>query len=340
MYNEYIIGKEQPALSKKGLALVSLQKLTKIPGKLRRIYYRVLNRLHTQNRYSHTGEDNEGITVIILSYRRMNSLRVLLKSLHMQHLGDIKLEIILINNSSQRSLRKSSLTRLGRVLNQFEDIKIINSSHNWMVSIRYAMGQLAKYETILYMDDDMYFLDADYLKDMYAAFKSVRPIDILGCWNTLWLAYDNVNLKIASVTLNDAKITQLTETDINGAGCCMFSRELLSNPAIMGITARQDDMAFSLQAALEYGSRNYYFPSHQRVAFHHERQLHAIHDLPDKTIEKLNLYRQLWLAGYQPVIERLAEEGKPLPAEIQHATTVEQVWNPDSTNQMRTPAQK
>ena len=73
-----------------------------------------------------------GVSIIVLSHNRLGALRALLESLLRQDLAGIPIELIVCNNAPDVSLRASRFSALGRLFRRFPDLKILNSSHNWL----------------------------------------------------------------------------------------------------------------------------------------------------------------------------------------------------------------
>lgn len=256
-----------------------------------------------------------GLTTIILSYERMKALTALLKSLLQQHLNDLDIELILFNNSSRIQLTTSPLSRIGRLSRKFSDVKIVNSIHNWRDSIRYALATVARYETILFLDDDITLLDPNFIRYMFDTFRTLRPVDILSCWNTLWVDWQNNYFSAVSLAFTTPEITELTECDTCGTGICMFNKSMLLNPKILEIAMCSNfpqayDMGFSLIAAMECDSRRYYLPSHGMLKFHKQYTKKALSAYTGHYEDRYGLYKSLFNCGYKPVLSKLLSESK------------------------------
>ena len=93
-------------------------------------------------------------------------------------------------------------------------------------------------------------------------------IDLLSCWNTLWVDWNEDNFSCVSLTFETPGITRLTQTDTIGPGICMFNKELLVNARILDLSRgfpKADDMAFPLVAARGMGQPKLFSPVIQDV---------------------------------------------------------------------------
>ena len=138
--------------------------------------------------------EGPGCTVIVISYDRPRALDSLLRGLSAQRLDNVAMELIVCNNAEDVQLSLSQDTTTGRLM-RLPDVKIVNSSHNWLCRVRYPMATLARYDTIIFIDDDVVINDDQFVKYMYDAFATVRPIDILSCWTALWTEWNDDHLK-------------------------------------------------------------------------------------------------------------------------------------------------
>src|SRR5688572_30292958 len=105
-----------------------------------------------------------GVSIVVLSHERLGALRALLESLLRQDTGGMPLELIVCNNSRSVELRASVFSRLGRLFRRFPDVKIFNSSHNWLCRIRYTLATLARHDVILFLDDDLIPVDPGFVR--------------------------------------------------------------------------------------------------------------------------------------------------------------------------------
>ncbi len=255
------------------------------------------------------GSSGVGITLVVLSYERLQALAALLKSLLKQELAGMELELIICNNSPRVRLTKSQFSSLGRLLNRYNDIKIINSSHNWRCGVRYAIATLARYETILFLDDDIILIDPHFIRYMFDHFQKLTPMDILSCWCTLWVEWNDDYFSAVSMSFTTPEIIELTETDTCGMGICMFNKQVLSQKLLRRIISppfpEADDMGFSLIAALECGSRSYYLPSYGMLGFHKDCTKGALYNRAGHYDDLYAFYKSLLNEGYKPVLSRL-----------------------------------
>jgi len=254
------------------------------------------------------------LTIIVLTHQRADGLTALLEGLLTQSANGPAYELILVNNSPERILDGSSAGKLGKLINAFADCKVINNSHNWGTKARYSVTSLASNETILFLDDDLILLDEHFLGDMYAAFKDLKSVDILSCWNELWLEWEKDQLRSAALDFLTPGIDELILSDTVGPGIAMFKRNLLLNPKVLDVAMQRhqenpivSDMGFSLAASMFEGSEKYYFPAYGRLAFHEEAHSGAIYQIPKRHQDLLALYKRLSREGYKPVMDRLAE---------------------------------
>lgn len=240
----------------------------------------------------------------------MKALEALLKSLLRQELGDIELELMICNNSSRIYLKKSRFSKIGRLLRTFSDVKIVNSSFNWRCKIRYTLSTLAKYDTILFLDDDIVLIDPNFIRYMFTTFQKLRSIDILSCWNTLWVDCNDDFFVMVPLIFESPEITVLTQSDTCGPGICMLGKQLLMNSKILNMHPQAyplaDDMALSIIASMECGSRSYYLPSYGLLKFHKQHLKGALHKQQEHYDDLYSLYKFLWKKGYKTVLSRLS----------------------------------
>ena len=250
-----------------------------------------------------------GVTVIVLTYQRMAALAALLRSLLRQELGSLPLELIVCNNSPWVRLKPSQFSTIGRLLSQFANLKIFNSNYNWRCQVRYAVATLAAHETIMFIDDDITILNRNFISYMYENFRALGSKDLLSCWNTIWVDWNEENFSCASLSFETPGITQLTQTDTIGPGICMFNKELLVNARILDLShgfPKADDMAFPLVAAVEWGSRSYFLPSYKMLEMHYECNRNSLYEVSGHSAELYSQFKGLLKEGYQPVLSRNA----------------------------------
>jgi glycosyltransferase involved in cell wall biosynthesis len=253
----------------------------------------------------------EGVTVIVLTYRRPAALAALLRSLLRQKLGNLPLELMVCNNAPEIRLGPSRFSALGRLFRQFGDLKIFNSSHNWRCRVRYAVATLAAHDTIMFIDDDITLLDRNFIRYMYDNFRTLGPHDLLSCWNGLWVEWTEEYFRHVSLNFETQGITRLTQTDTIGPGICMFRKGLLANERILDLSRgfpRADDMALPLVAALEFGSRSYFLPSYKMLEMHYEYNRNALYTVPGHTAQLYAQLKSLLHEGYRPVLSRIAAD--------------------------------
>jgi glycosyltransferase involved in cell wall biosynthesis len=253
---------------------------------------------------------DDGITVIVLSYERMTSLKLMLDSLLAQELVGIPIELIVCNNSFKVHLRQSCFSLIGRSLRKFSDIKIVNCSYSWGTSIRYALATLSKYDTILFVDDDMILRSHDFLAYMFREFKQLKHADLLSCWNRFWVEWNEDYYSSLSLTFKTPGIVDLTKCDVAGPGICMFNKAILT-PRVLDVVTNPEfpgafDMGFSLICALEHDSQCYYLPSYGMIETHEQNRKSALARYPEYRRDLHALFKSMWKQGYRPVLSRLS----------------------------------
>jgi hypothetical protein len=236
-------------------------------------------------------------------------LAALLGSLLQQELGGLSLELMVCNNAPGVRLKPSRFSPLGRLFGQFPNLKIFNSSYNWRCRVRYAVATLATHDVIMFIDDDITLLNRNFISYMYENFRALGSKDLLSCWNTIWVDWNEENFSCASLSFETPGITQLTQTDTIGPGICMFNKELLLNARILELSRgfpKADDMAFPLVAAVEWGSRSYFLPSYKMLEMHYECNRNSLYTVSGHSAELYAQFKGLLKEGYQPVLSRNA----------------------------------
>lgn len=253
-----------------------------------------------------------GFTLIVLTHDRPRALRVLLEGLVAQQLGGAAMELIVCNNAPGVRLAASPWTATGRLLRRLGDVKIFNSSHNWLCRVRYPLATLARHDTIVFLDDDVVLKDEGFLRYMLAAFATVRPIDVLSCWTALWTEWTDQHLKKVRMNFLGPAPSALTECDYAGPGICIFDRRILTESGLLALAPelqRSDSSWFPWLTTMKLGTRKYYLPSHGRLAFHDEYARHALTAAPGFRPELYAAYKAAWTRGYVPVLAR--KRGEP-----------------------------
>ena len=258
--------------------------------------------------------DRDGISIVVLSYERLEALAALLRGLLGQELGGLRCELLLWNNSRSVHLAPSASSEVGRLLAEFPDLKVFNSSHNWLCRVRYALATLARYETIFFIDDDLAPTDPRLIHDLHDALGKLRPVDIVSCWTALWTEWNDRALTKVRMGFTRPEPAELTECDYIGPGICMFRKRILFHPAMLDQGpegARSDSSWFPWIAAMELGSRKYYLPTHGRLRVHAEHRHAALGDIPGFRTELYAAYKRMWRRGYRPVLGRTGAERVP-----------------------------
>lgn len=257
-------------------------------------------------------ETLQGLTIVILSYDRLDGLYALLDSLQRQRLEGLNLEIMICNNAVDRRL--IGRRRLAAKLAAFPDVKILDSSYNWGCAIRYGIATMAKYETVLFIDDDIVLNDLGFVRYMYDQFLLLERNDILSCWTSIWAEWDERSFAPIGLTFLTDESRDMVEVDTIGPGISMFRRDMLVDPnvldAIMSpVHPRADDMAFSMIPCLVQGSRKYFLPCYGMLRFHRQWRKKSLTARP-KRFEHLHaMYKDHLRVGYEPVLTRQARMG-------------------------------
>ncbi|MEO8602759.1 MAG: hypothetical protein ABI629_09300 [bacterium] len=252
-----------------------------------------------------------GISVVVLSYERLEALAVLLRALSEQQLGGLGLELLLCNNSRAVHLAPGNGSEVGDLLAALPDAKVFNSNHNWLCRVRYSLATLARYETVCFIDDDLAPADAHVLRDLYDALGGLRPVDIVSAWTALWTAWDDAALTKVRMGFTRPAPTQLTECDYVGPGLCMFDRRILFAPGLLDLppeALRSDSSWFPWVTSMTLGTRKYYVPSYGRWRRHAQHTHAALMDGAGFRTELYSAYKQAWKRGYQPVLSRLGDD--------------------------------
>jgi hypothetical protein len=266
-----------------------------------------------------------GVSLVLLSFERLAALRELLEALLDQELQGIRLEVLLGNNSPRVHLRPSAFSAIGRLLRRLPDVKIFNSSYNWLCRTRYALATLGRYDTILFLDDDLIPVHAGLVRQMLDVLETLRPVDILSCWTALWTHWDDQRLTKVRMGFLYPDTTVLTECDYVGPGISMFRKRLLLHPALLDLPEelhRSDSTWFPWLPAMELGSRKYYMPSHGMLRVHPESRKHALASLPSFRAEQYAAYRKMWKRGYMPVLATERHRGRTDSPEARAARTL------------------
>lgn len=248
-----------------------------------------------------------GISVVVLSHERPQALAELLGGLRAQDLGGLGLELLLCNNSPAVRVEHSEDTEVGRLLSELPDVKVFNSSHNWLCRVRYALATLARYDTIFFLDDDLSPADPNIVRDLYDALAGLGPADIVSCWTALWTEWNERSLTKVRMGFTRPAPTELTECDYVGPGISMFRKRILLHPAILDLPSerwRSDSSWFPWVTAMELGTRKYYVPSYGRFRIHPESRHASLDDSPGFRTELYAAYKEMWKRGYEPVLGR------------------------------------
>jgi len=248
-------------------------------------------------------DQNNGITLVIVSYDRNSTLKLLLKSLLKQK-TNLPLEVYLINNWQGQTIKKSYWSTIGRLLLRFADVNVLNSSTNLGCSIRYSIANYAKYDTILFLDDDIELLSESFIQKMYDFLQSKGSCDIVSSWCATFRLdeVDYFNTDGSNFEITDHEV----EVDLAGPGVCMFRKELLVKEVIdIPENYRDvDNVWFSIVPTLVKSSKKYYFPSKGMLRFV-KNHVHAMFAREDINSLKRQSTKELVSRGYQPIRGRV-----------------------------------
>jgi glycosyl transferase family 2 len=248
-----------------------------------------------------------GISVVILSYERPGALADLLRALIAQQLGGLSLEVLLCNNSPAVRIEPRPGSEVGDLLGALADVKVFNSSHNWLCRVRYTLATLARHDTIFFIDDDLSPTDPHVVRDLYDALARLGSFDIVSCWTALWTEWNERSLTKVRMGFTRPAPAELTECDYVGPGISMFRKRLVLHPAILDLPPerwRSDSSWFPWVTAMELGTRKYYVPTHGRFRIHPENRHAALNDTPGFRTELYAAYKEMWKRGYEPVLGR------------------------------------
>ncbi|NIA69071.1 glycosyltransferase [Pelagibius litoralis] len=251
-----------------------------------------------------------GVTVVVLTYFRPEGLNALLESLAAQELGELGLEVIICNNAPGRRLGG---LRFRRRLEALANVKVIDSSYNWACSVRYAFAAMAKYETVLFLDDDFTLLDNSLIARMYERFQRLAPHDILSLWTTIWAEWDDTGFSTVSLTFMNDEVSEPVEVDTVGPGLSMFHRDTLLDPEVFGTIMsppfpKVDDMAFGIVTSMKLGTRKYFMPCYGMLRSHKQTRTKALATRSGRYDDLHAYYKQVLAEGFEPLLVRQARD--------------------------------
>ena len=273
-----------------------------------------------------------GLSVIVVTYRREEAIQANLEALLSQDLDDIPSEIIVINNDPEIVFRPSRWSKLGRLFRDNPQIKLVNARNDWMSIIRWGMVYMARYETVLTLDDDIVFQDKAIVKDMYETLMGLNKYDIVSCWNYLWTHWTETEYHYARAIFWMPELTELTKTDTSGSGISMFNKELILDARAqrhltVNCGVASGDMTLGLLSNMLWNGTTYAMPMYGRVEFHPQFQTNALHVRPNFYPDINKLYKLVLRNGYKPLITResLAEDSPEMKL-IRSAAPIVQPW--------------
>jgi len=253
-------------------------------------------------------EKPKGISIVVVSFERLGALKVLLDALIKQDYRGIPVELILVNNSPRYNLSKSLFSAVGRRIGKISDCKIVNSQFNWGPGIRYAMATTAAYQTLLFIDDDIFPTDYTFIADMYSEFMKLDEHDILTCWADLWVDWGEDFLTTASINFLSPEIKRLTECDYAGTGINMIRKRTLIHPDLLDIRPEfkfADTAWYPWLPTIIYGSHKYYYPSYNRLAFHKEKKIGSLCAREGYEQFIFSARKEMLALGYLPARSRM-----------------------------------
>lgn len=197
-----------------------------------------------------------GLSIIITTYKRNHSLKLLIKDLEKQIL-EFPLEIIIVNNNKKDIKIKSNLK-----------IKIINNKNKNGCSQRYKLAEsLAKYKTIIFLDDDVHIIDRRFVSEFKNFHHKKSRVDIASSWCS---SFDSNNLDYFSAKpINFNNFDSEKEVDLIGPGISIFNKNILTEK-VTNIPKKfrlADNVWFSLQTSIIHKTKKYYFPSKNKIEF-------------------------------------------------------------------------
>jgi hypothetical protein len=270
-----------------------------------------------------------GVTIIVLTHDRPGALRALLAGLLQQELEGMEMELLVCNNSSRSKVSDSPLTRSGRLLGRFKDVKVFNSSYNWLCRIRYTLAMLARHDVIMFLDDDLTPVDPHLVGRMASLLATLGPHDIVSCWTSLWTAWDEERLTKVRMGFLYPKPTVVTEVDYIGPGICMFNKRTLLHPSIMDL--KPEDQAsdsgwFPWLTTLVHGTRKYYMPSHGMLKVHPESKIGGLTALRGFREGQYAAFKRWWKLGYKPVLSFPHDPDSPEVSAAREFRREERKW--------------
>lgn len=286
-----------------------------LTARLHGLRRRLSTRPHDGGAHGTQRAEGPGVTVIVLTYFRPDGLNALLASLAEQNLGDLGLEVIICNNAPGRRLGGWQFRRRVKAL---PDVKVLDSSYNWACSLRYAIATMAKYETVLFLDDDFVLLEKDFVQRMYGRFRKLGSKDILSCWTNIWAEWDDTGFSTISLTFLADDAPDVVEVDTVGPGLSMFYRDTILDPEVFAEIMsppfpKVDDMAFGIVTSMKRGTRKYFMPCYGMLRSHRQTRTKALATRSGRYDDLHAYYKQCLANGFEPLLlcqerERPGEE--------------------------------
>ena len=260
-------------------------------------------------------DSRPGLSIIVVTYRRIEALCENLESLLRQDLRDFPSEIIVVNNDPDTIFRPSRWSKPGRLFRDNPQIRVINARNDWLFLIRWGMMYLADYDTVLMLDDDFSFRDAYMARDMYETLMGLDRYDIVSCWATIWTRWTEEACYCVRLSIHNPVLTELIATDVCGSGITMFNKEMLLDVRAQRFIFNREikpttDMGLGLLTNLLWNGTAYFMPSYERVKEHPQSEKNPQHLRPGAKSRRTRMYKLMLRQGYKPLITRghLAED--------------------------------
>lgn len=198
-----------------------------------------------------------GLSIIITTYKRTFSLKLLIKEIEKQKINS-PLEVIVVNNN----LKKIKIT------SKKIDLKIINNFNKNGCSSRYKIAkENSKYKTIVFLDDDVKILSSLFLQKFKNFFDKKNTNDIVSSWCSILNPHQLDYFSAKPINFNNTN--QEKEVDLIGPGISILNKKILTND-ITNLPEKfegADNVWFSLQTSIIHKSKKYYFPSKDLIKF-------------------------------------------------------------------------
>jgi glycosyltransferase involved in cell wall biosynthesis len=207
----------------------------------------------------------KGLSIIITTYKRSLSLLWLLRGLRKQNVN-FPLEIIVLNDNPEIVIQKSLFGLLDKELKAL-DAKIINNKKNLGCSVRYSYVSEAKYQMVMFLDDDVKILSHLFLDNYVETLNQFGKNTILSAWCSRLCTKKGMiySIPINFYTSHD----RITKVDLVGPGISIFYKTLVSGELSKPPKKywNIDNVWFPIMATVIKSSEKYYIPSKDLVSF-------------------------------------------------------------------------